>query len=183
MKLLVINCLVILEMIGIVGKFIDSLVVMVVNLVIIGFINVEWKVCEIVNWWIWWFWLCSWLVIVFIVLWVLEIIIEVGLLIVVMFILCFSIGVILFLWVCIVNMVLLVGNVCINCLCVVISIVVFGKYSVLVMCVVVNLFIEWFSIKFGCIFYDMSSWYSVIFIVNSVGWVNLVVFNRFWLCF
>lgn len=80
--------------------------------------------------------------IVFIVLWVLEIIIEVGLLIVVMFILCFSIGVILFLWVCIVNMVLLVGNVCINCLCVVISIVVFGKYSVLVMCVVVNLFIE-----------------------------------------
>lgn len=39
--MLVINCLVILEMIGIVGKFIDSLVVMVVNLVIIGFINVE----------------------------------------------------------------------------------------------------------------------------------------------
>lgn len=128
------------------------LVVMVVNLLIIGFINGEWNVWEIVSWWICCLLVCSWLVIVVMVFCVFEIISDVGLLIVVMLILVFSSGCIFFLVVCMVIIVLLVGNVCMSWLWVVINIVVFFNDRILVICVVDNLLIEWFMIKFGCIF-------------------------------
>lgn len=127
-------------------------VVICVNFLSIGFINGEWNVCEIVNWCICWFCVVNWFVIVFVVVCVLEIIIDLGVLIVVIFIFLFSSGFILFLLVVIVIIVLFVGSVCINWFCVIISIVVFVNVNILVVCVVVSFLMEWFMMKFGSIF-------------------------------